>query len=187
MFEEYKALRNKMWDSYRVLDEASTHCTDSTKPPTEEEKYAAVVLHWLRNMKKELSWCMNNQCYPSPKGYKTKPSGIWIPAPREACLATVKTEETYANKHDKNYVRPIPYAWWEHCKSYEHCLFLVQHRKQYFARLIDPLRTARIAAALSLGCVPALTASSDAVAAAIVPDWCAGKVLEVPKQEVTYE
>jgi hypothetical protein len=183
VLKEYRILRDKMWDLYQIPDERNPHCTDSTTPPTEEERYAAIVLHWLRNKKKELSWCMKHECYPSPKGFSTKPRGLWIPSPREACQADVRTDETYVTKHESNAVRQIPYAWWGHCKSYEHCLFLAQHRKRYFSRLIEPLRLARISAALSLGCVPILSASSDGVTAEFMLDWCAGKVLDPHKEE----
>jgi len=182
MNAEFKRACNKVGDMFfDACDGKKTGpCGVVLPEPTEEQEAIARILYWLRDKKKDKEWCWKRSCRPAPKGFSTKPRGIWMPSPEESCLAPVATHYEITKENGKSGVAVKPYAWWYHCKSYDHCLFLVQARLPFVARLLgeDMVRTTRMAAALMTNNVPVLTADSELLTQDFFKDWCTGIVKE---------
>lgn len=90
------------------------------------EKIIVEILYYLRNIKKPLEYYMKNKIFPSPKGKKvtqqTKRT-LWLPTPPDACDKPLFTELETDQERKYN-----PYAYYYHCKTKEHCIYLVKHR-----------------------------------------------------------
>jgi len=173
-----------------VTRSGTQSCKLELLDPADEQKALARILHWLRNKKKDLNWCHKHSCYPGPKGYIVKGKGIWMPRPEEACLADVTPYKEHIGDKVANYGhgwQVDPYAWWRHCKSYEHCLYLVQDRLSHINCLIGiPPRIAYIASAIMLDCVPVLASSNDNFVREFFKDWSLGFVEKKVDHGKTY-
>jgi len=185
MLDEFQAARKRAMDPF--LDAGLVdvlECSHDITPPSEEERWMALVLHWLRVKRKSKQWAMDNKCWAGAKGYM-KASRIWMPAPGEACESDVVTYDVHMDFGNlgPEVKKCYPFAWAEHCKTYQHCLYIVRFRKRYLSRRIGPERLSLLSAALQAGCVPVLVDHKDSLARMLYKDWCAGRVPAMPKEE----
>ena len=179
---DYDTLRRhfRTWVNEDIwsLDDEDSLCFKDETPPSIETVCSAWFLYWLRHIKKSKEWVMKYHCTPSPKGYKTK-RGYWVPAPEEACLCRVKIC-AYSENSGKNDYRP--FAWWDHCKTYQHCLFIARHRRGFFREHVPTDSLCSVSSALSMECVPQLINSNDPLEKMFFSDWAQGLVPEIPEE-----
>lgn len=98
---------------------------------SEDERILVEILYYLRNTKNGLEYCIKNQIYPGPKGKKCKTLEspkrvIWMPIPAEACDKPLDIG-TEVNESGK-IINYNPFFYYKHCKTREHCEYLVKHR-----------------------------------------------------------
>jgi len=146
------------------------------RPPERHEVALALVLHWLRSRKKDIAWCMDMDCRPGPSGHIRKGKGWWMPDPHEACLCQVTISRGgYDREKGKTEWSVNPFAWWHHCKTYEHCLFLVKNKRLLRYRM-PHVNLANIASVVENKAIPALANTRDPLAKCFLLDWMDGKV-----------
>jgi hypothetical protein len=190
---EYQELVKKIGMEFLSYAEEPINFGCSGTVPLEasdEQRYAALVLHWLRTKKKSLDWCRKASCYPSPKGIKARNMmsarhyTLWLPGQSEMCQAHIELFQSVMDEGGKSHIKCTPYAWWKHCKSYEHCLYLLVHKPHHFYKqLSEPSRVPKITAALMFDCVPVLANENDLVISEFFKDWCSGNVPKITDVE----
>jgi len=179
--EEYKAL---VYDLHRYEEPPRKSPYSLCDPareelPTKSEIAMALVLHWMRSRKKDLAWCQRADCFPGPTGNKNK-KGWWMPAPHEGCMCPIIVCEPIFKKEDtkvKVKWNVEPFAWLRHCKTYEHCLFLIQNKRLHRFR-VQRLDVTRLAAHILMNTIPLLVDESDSnvLSKSFLLDCADGKV-----------
>ena len=87
----------------------------------------ARLLHWARNKPMEnLQARIQHRFFPGPKGFKTG-RGLWVPAPEDGCDFGIHNHQVMDESKKSGY-RVDAWLMWKHCKSMEHCEYLVAHR-----------------------------------------------------------
>ena len=87
----------------------------------------ARLLHWARNKPMEnLQARIQLRFFPGPKGFKTG-RGLWVPAPEDGCDFGIHNHQVMDDSKKSGY-RVDAWLMWKHCKSMEHCEYLVAHR-----------------------------------------------------------
>lgn len=190
LLEEHDTIRKRI--AMRMMADfetpSKTGCSGGAEvQATEDQRALALILHWLRTRKKTLAWCQKNKVFPSPKGYKVKVLGkgrqnvIWLPAQHESCKATV---DLYPEVHDAEgmvHITAKPYAWWDHCKSYEHCLYLAVSDPYFFTKQLgeDIAVPAYIGATVVMDKIPMLASSTNELSQEFFASWCAGEFRDI--------
>ena len=194
--DEYREDRQRLWyylSPYLRREERDPdglwidNVCSFNENPTDDQRALARVLHWLRNKKKDLSWCIARECYPGPRGHMKKGKGIWMPEPEEACLKKVEIRiQVQENQGKKGHIRYDPYAFWRHCKTYEHCLYMIMERPRVTYLRLPVEQVSLIGAALLKDCVPLLAGiqyDRHDLVQDFFKDWCTGNVPDNPAEE----
>lgn len=173
--EDFLSLKKYLADKFIDLGDI-TVCGNITDATVEQE-CAARVLAWLRSKKKTIEWCSKNYCYPAPKGYKTK-KGIWVPSPKEACDNHVDPYKPIQDEDGTISPYRHPYAWWDHCKKYDHCLFLAVHKPYYLLSLVGNREFffSTVAALMMDKVVPMMINLKDELSKDFLASWCSNQV-----------
>lgn len=167
------------FDSHERIDRSNMCDPMNDAPPQRHEVAAALVLHWLRMRKKSVKWCREMNCYPGPAGHVMKRNGWWMPAPHEACLCQVKVSQgEFEDGLGSVKWHVQPFAWWHHCKTYEHCLFIVRNRRLQYFRVPD-VTISRMAAVIANKVIPTLTGSTKPLYRCFLLDWADGMVDDI--------
>jgi len=91
----------------------------------------AGIYYWARNKHAEggLQGRIQARFFPGPRGFKIH-RGLWVPHPMDGCDSCEVQSHTIDDASKKTGYRLDPWKMWKHCKTLEHCKYLVAHRNQ---------------------------------------------------------
>ena len=124
----------------RFFDDSDVthHCHDKIENElSKKQKILADVIYWVRNLNMGKEVCTKYGLHPGPAGHLDK-KGRWWPSPMEACDSTEGRCPALRSTIKKGTKSPVqvstwyePWSVWKHCKTLQHCQYLVKYRLSY--------------------------------------------------------
>jgi hypothetical protein len=119
-------------------------CHDNIKT-TKKEEVASHILYWSRHLNMGHKVCQEYGIYPGPRGVIDK-KRRWWPAPLESCDCLkykahtyITSQRTLKSGEVKEYQRPDLYSIWHHCRSLQHCRYLVKYRLHHVYECVSAM------------------------------------------------
>ena len=182
---------------YKITKTTLTYLSECSRPYELSEREKALVdfIYWARNRGAGKEGAIKINLRPGPRGFKS--NNGWFPSPSEGCdCLDVKEFIPYFKKPNKGIsqvedmaqneypsLRRDYWAWWKHCKSRQHIIYLIKHRLDYvYNKILSPHTQyvmGIIVPAITNGALPLLINDTRPVVKAFVRDALNGKAFDI--------
>jgi hypothetical protein len=129
----FAVLNSKNFKNYTIVQQCHE---DIEKDLSREQKIAADVLYWLRNLNMGREVCIKFSVYPGPYGILDKKSK-WFPLYLESCDDIENMQHSLGVPVNEKSTWLNPWSIFKHCKSLQHCQYMVKYRLHHLYNKIQ--------------------------------------------------